>query len=252
MTTSKLDHRENLVLAARLREMMARQRISRETLADKARLSLSTLEKGLSGQRPFTLATIVRLETALGLELRSPVGDRTQASDAANVPAPDELGGYSRASVEWLAGSYLTLIPSFTETDAIYAYRTDIAWDQARSQLAFKEFERLDPDFTQFGSVSVPLQSGHVYLVTNRHGQYRLAVLARPSITGEMHGILTTLQAGRGSNLTPIAVPMVLQPLKAAPQTIYGRIRAADQAYPAYAKLLARTMADGFARFLAK
>ena len=45
----------------------------------------------------------------------------------------------------------------------------------------------------------MPNQSGHIYLVTNRHGQHRLITVSRPTITGEMYGILTTLLAGRGS-----------------------------------------------------
>ena len=44
-----------------VREALARRRISRQTLAEKAKISLSTLEKALSGRRPFTLATVIRL-----------------------------------------------------------------------------------------------------------------------------------------------------------------------------------------------
>ena len=54
----------------RVREQLARRRISRQALADMAKISLSTLEKSLSGTRPFTLATTIRLEEALGVPLR--------------------------------------------------------------------------------------------------------------------------------------------------------------------------------------
>ena len=67
---------------------------------------------------------------------------------------------------------------------------------------------------TQFGEVAVPNQSGHIYLVTNRHGQHRLITVSRPTITGEMYGIMTTLLAGRGSQLTPIAAPIAFLPIK--------------------------------------
>src|ERR1700741_1761716 len=53
-------------IAAGRREELARRRISRQALADMARISLSTLEKALSGSRGFTLATVIRLEEALG------------------------------------------------------------------------------------------------------------------------------------------------------------------------------------------
>ncbi len=117
----------------------------------------------------------------------------------------------------WIEGTYLTLRPSFGELGAIYAYRTDIVWDGEHSSLIFRESERSDSDFTQYGSVAVPNQSGHIYLVTNRHGQYRLITVSRPTITGEMHGILTTLLAGRGSQLTPIAAPIAFVPIASVP-----------------------------------
>ena len=53
-------------IAALIREEIARRRMSRQQLADKAKLSLSTLEKVLGGRRPLTLATAVRVEEALG------------------------------------------------------------------------------------------------------------------------------------------------------------------------------------------
>ena len=101
--------------------------------------------------------------------------------------------------------SYLTIRPSFGDKGSVYAYRTEIAWDAARSSLVFRESERVDAAFAQQGLVSVPSFSGHIYLATNEHGQYRLIVVARPSIDREMHGILTTLQVGRGAHLIPVA-----------------------------------------------
>ena len=250
MSRQTLTAAENRAHAVRVREELARQRLSRETLAARARVSLSTLEKGLSGQRPFTLATLVRLETALGLVLRPGDASVNGAAASSNGNAPDDLGGYNRASVGWLEGGYLTLLPSFGERGAIYAFRTNIAWDIAQTRLTFREAERLDHDFVQFGDVSVPLQSGHIYLITNRHGQVRLIMLARPLITGEMHGILTTLQAGRGSHLLPVSAPIVLKPLKPDEQPAYGRIRSNHAAFGNYRKLLRRTVADGFATFI--
>src|SRR6266568_9439101 len=112
------------------------------------------------------------------------------------------------------------------DRNAIYAYRTEISWDDSSSSLLFRESERVDADFTQHGTVSVPNQSGHIYLVTKRHGQYRLIIVARPTITGEMFGILTTLQAGRGAQLTPVAAAIAFVPLKALPDVKFGRIGA--------------------------
>jgi transcriptional regulator with XRE-family HTH domain len=235
--------------AAIVLEELARRRLSRSQLAQQARISLSTLEKALSGRRPFTLATIVRLEQALGISLRN--GTTVARADAA-VPemAPDELGSYSRAAVSWIEGAYVTIRPSFGDKTAVYAYCTEIAWDAARSSLVFRESQRLDAAFSQQGVVSAPSFSGHIYLVTNEHGQHRLIVVGRPSISGEMHGILTTLQVGRGAHLIPVSTPIALVPLKRIAGPHFGRIDRVHSAYAQYRALLKRTLDEPFALFL--
>ncbi len=130
---TEISEAEGRVLAARIREKLAHTRMSRQHLADEARISLSTLEKVLNGSRPFTLATIVRLEEALGENLRP----RAEGEEAATTQAPAHLGAYSPGSVKWLEGDYLTLRPSFGMEGAIYAYRTAIAWDCAPAAWSF-------------------------------------------------------------------------------------------------------------------
>ena len=242
---------------ARVVEEIARRRISRRHLADMAKISLSTLEKVLSGRRPFTLATMVRIEEALGMSLRA--GNGAAHSASARTPAgepvtpglaPDALGSYARPAVQWIEGDYLTIRPSFGERSAVYAYRTLIAWDEAQSILTFREAERTDAAFTQFGTVSIPNQSGYIYLVTNRHGQYRMIVVSRPTISGEMHGILTTLMVGRGSQLTPIATPIALVPVKSLKDVAFGRIAPGHPAFRDYQALLKRTVDEQYALFL--
>ena len=181
-------------LAERIREELGRRRLTRQWLADAARISLSTLEKGLAGQRPFTTATLVRIEVALGIALRPKPGGEGRTPGI----APDELGAYARAAVRWLEGDYLTLRPSFAAEGAVYAYRTTIAWDEPASHLVFRESDRADAAYAQRGDLALPHQSGHIYLVTREAGQYRLAILARPTIAGALHGLLTTLQLAGG------------------------------------------------------
>lgn len=240
---------ESAALTQRVREELARRRMTRQALADGAKISISTLEKVLAGRRTLTLATIVRLEEGLGvklLERSKPNG----ANASANGTAPDDLGNYNRAAVQWLEGSYLTVRPSFGEPGAVYAYRTDIGWNDATSTLEFREAERIDTDYTQFGAVAVPHQSGHIYLITNRHGQHRLIVVARPTIKGEMHGLLTTLQSGRGAHLSPVSTPIVLKMLRGPERVHYGRIPKGHAAHGTYSALLKKTLAENFAAFL--
>jgi hypothetical protein len=133
----------------------------------------------------------------------------------------------------------------------VYAYRTDIRWDEASTRLHFREAERLDTEFTQFGEVAVPHQSGHIYLSTNRHGQMRLIIVSRPTITGDMHGVVTTLQSTKGAQLVPVSMPLVMQPLKpdAAPYG-YGRIDPQHADYDRVRRLLRRSVTDEFVKFI--
>jgi len=233
-------------IAVRVREELARRRLSRQALADLAKISISTLEKALAGRRPFTLATTIRLEEALGAPLRAPA--RAPAPSAGL--APESLGAYSRTAVTWLEGEYLTLRPSFEDPAAVYAYRTEIAWDEASSSLVFREAARQDADFTQKGAVSLSNQSGHIYLITSEQGQFRLVMLGRPAIGGEMYGMLSTLQAGQGSHLTPAAAPIALIPLRRVTDPAFGRV-AAGAHYDDYRATLSRVTDKGFARFFA-
>ncbi len=85
--------------------------------------------------------------------------------------------------------------------------------------------------------------------MTNRQGQYRLVVISRP-IYGEMFGIMTTLQVGRGNQLLPVAAPIAYLSLKGLTDVEFGRIARGHRRYEDYRKHLARTVDERFALFL--
>src|SRR5947208_9050795 len=97
----KLSAEHSRHIAGLIREELARRRITRQFLADQAKISISTLEKALSGRRPFTLATTIRLEEALGVPLRKR-NDSVPAAAALGVVAPGEVGFYARPAVSWI------------------------------------------------------------------------------------------------------------------------------------------------------
>ncbi|MEJ5978977.1 helix-turn-helix transcriptional regulator [Novosphingobium sp. PS1R-30] len=238
---TELRSAENETIATRLREELARRRISRQALADMARISLSTLEKALSGARPFTLATVVRIEDVLGASLRQ---QAAAAPGLEAIFAPEGMGSYSRPAVRWIEGSYLTLRPAFSQPDAVYAYRTEIYWDEPSGHLRFAESERADSAFTQAGFVSMPNLSGHTYLVTSEQGQYRLVMLGRATRERRMFGMLSTLQVGTGSQLVPVACPIALVPLDQIEVVEFGLVD--DDAYRA---LLGQATTSDFCRW---
>src|SRR5215831_13665324 len=121
----QLSEEQSRSVAATVREELARRRMSRQQLADQAKISISTLEKALGGRRPFTLATTVRLEEALGVSLRKRAEAVPAALSTNGDVAPDHLGAYSRRAVAWIEGTYLTLRPSFGDNSFIYTDRTE-------------------------------------------------------------------------------------------------------------------------------
>lgn len=238
----------SVLAAARIAEELARRRMTRQQLAAAAKISLSTLEKALSGRRSLTLATMVRLEDALGVSLRNNHAPTPPpAAQPVAAQAPAALGSYSRAALTWIEGDYLTLRPSFSEPAAVYAYLTRIRWDETASSLVFSEAERKDAEYSQGGVVSAPIYSGHIYLVTNKHGQYRLVIVSRPTIRGELYGILSTLLVGRGTQLTPVATPIALVPLTKGEKTEFGQIKSGHGSYTQYRGYLKRAVDEHFA-----
>jgi transcriptional regulator with XRE-family HTH domain len=258
MASESIGDEEAGRIGALIREELARRRLSRQWLADSARISLSTLEKALAGSRSFTLMTLIRIEEALGIRLREPAPAAPGLPPAPPTLAPEELGAYARPAVSWLEGDYLALRPSAGEAGSVYAHRLGIAWDEARGLLSFREAARIDPEFTQSGVVGVSNLSGHVYLVTNELGQYRLIILGRPTIAGELYGVLTTLQVGQGTSLMPVTMPIALLPLrdgmkdgaKEGAGPALGRISPDHPAFAGYRRHVDRVTADGFARML--
>lgn len=242
-----LDIGQSDAVALKVREELARRRLSRQWLADEARISISTLEKALAGRRPFTLGTVIRLEEALKVELRAPAVRAPEAKVGSGF-APEEMGAYARPAVQWLEGNYLTLRPSFDEPGAIYAYRTVIEWDAERNHLRFAESARLDSEYTQSGFVSFPYLSGHIYLVTIHAGQYRMVLLGRPS-RGAMCGVLTSLVSGAGSQLIPAATPITYVPTDGTTEPQVGLIRPGMECYDEYRRRIDQIRDKGFALF---
>ena len=243
---TELSEEGSEAVALIVREELARRRLSRQWLADEAKVSLSTLEKALAGSRPFTLATVVRLEDALGTSLR---GKKLIPETGMRPFAPDTMGSYVRPAVQWLEGTYLTLRPSFSETGAVFAYLTSISWDETQGHLVFSEASRTDSEYEQKGFVSFPNISGAIYLVTISEGQYRVAILNRPVGHVAMSGILLTLAAGAGAQLTPAAVPITLIPRRGDAEPVVGVVREGDERYAEYRECVDKVTGGGYARF---
>jgi hypothetical protein len=140
----------------------------------------------------------------------------TVAEDIDALPsgsvAMDDLGGYTRASVEGLEGRYVCFRPAFSAVDAINAYLLTLHWDEAESCLAFEELERIDTGHTQRGRVYIPDGRPFLSFVTLEGGAIRLIMVSRPEQSTEpLRGLITTLSNPGGAHFTPASAPIVLR-----------------------------------------
>lgn len=243
------DAESNIQIINRIREELAHRRMSRQALADAAGISISTLEKTMSRHRPMTLATLVKLEDALGITLMQREQARTEPGELAQV-APASMGSYSRTAVKWIEGQYLTLRPSFTGDGSIFAYATRIYWDENQGHLLFVESERTDSWFEQTGHVTISNVSGHVYLVTNSDGQYRTLTLGRAPKYNALMGILSTLAMAQGSHGMPMACPIVLMQIDEDEKPTLGKFTSGDEGYARHREMLDYAVAAEFVHFL--
>lgn len=175
---------------------------------------MSQLEKLLSGSRPFSLPSLVKIEQALQTSLAQPLS--TNATEHERVApsgiAPDELGAYTLASSRWIMLEYLSIRPLLRGNDEILAYRTTIYWHNDRGHLMFREDNRPIGWLCHAGDVSLPSQSGHIYLLTRAEGQFRLAILARRA-AGVLAGEQLTLVQNAAGQLAPASFTLVLMPI---------------------------------------
>ncbi len=180
-------------MVLKVREALARRRMTREALAEQAQVSGFNTRKGALGPALVYAADDGARRggrSASSFSMRAAVAMNTRAD---GVPA---AAGRSRArSSRQLRARRRFLarraVPDaaplvFADERAIFAYRTDIFWSDEASQLEFREAERLDHDYTQFGAVSVPHQSG-AHLLRDEPAWADAACSRRPALHSRRH-----------------------------------------------------------------
>jgi hypothetical protein len=130
---------------------------------------------------------------------------------ASRSDALQTLGGYTRANVMGLEGSYLCFRPAFSSNGVINAYIVAVRWDDEESCLMFEEQERVDAGHTQRGRVYIPDGKPFMSLVTVERGSVRLIMVSRPDAQASARGLIMTLSNPGGMQFTPVSAPIVLK-----------------------------------------
>jgi hypothetical protein len=241
---------------ALIRTAMIEKKMTQAALADAADCHEKTIQNLLSG-RSVRDQTLFDTCMVLGLDFDKVKGAwDAQGGDAAPVVpkseqvAPVEVGAYSRDAVDHYVGSYLTLRPSFSIAGGIMSYRTDIFWDEAWPGLAFQERDRPDKPFLHRGRLYIPASSMYIHLVSLTKGAMRMVIVTQLDVSGEMRGLITTLQKQRAQFL-PVSAPILYIKRSRFDGVPLGEIVSANPAHADYKRLLRETLEQGYVRLLA-
>lgn len=245
----------------RIRTAMIEKKITQAELADAADCHEKTIQNLMAGrtvrdQTLFDVCMVLDLDfddvkaqwAGHGPE-GAPMPDEPGQAGAGTEVAPIYMGGYTRRAVDHLIGSYLTLRPAFTKADVIFAYRTDISWDDSWPSLLFQEHNRPDAPYAHRGRVHVPPSSQFIHLVSLTKGAMRMILLSQIDQTSQMRGLITTLSR-QGAMIAPVSAPIVYRRLGTSETAVYGEIASGEEAYASYAEALRTCVSDGFASLI--
>lgn len=196
-----LELEDRKAIATLVRAYIARERISRETFARRAKIGKSTVDKLVTGI--VTEKTIIQIEEQLKLKLR--VDTRP-----GGVFAAPEYGAYTYEEAEKYFGSFILIRPAFTGERLIYAFAMDIHWADGTGALVVTQRPTDGSPKAQFGHIHMPRGSMHVFLISNEKAWASQAILSSLRSGRSMKGLLLTMGNVFGNVFSPIAVPIAL------------------------------------------
>jgi transcriptional regulator with XRE-family HTH domain len=244
---------------AQIKTAMIEKKLTQAQLADASDCHEKTIQNLLSG-RSVRDQTLFDVCMVLGLDFdKLKLGWGGPGPVAAGAPpelqgenggevAPLYMGAYTRAAVDHYLGSYLTLRSSFSRSDCIVAYRTDVTWDPEWPSLLFQERDRPDAPYSHRGRLYVPSSSMFIHLVSLTKGAMRMIVVSQVDRFGEMRGLITTIHK-HGAMLVPVATPIVYAKRDTFDGGL-GDITPTHANYEAYRRLIDETTAQGYAKLI--
>ncbi|MEO1694619.1 MAG: helix-turn-helix transcriptional regulator [Pseudomonadota bacterium] len=246
---------------ARIRTALIEKKLTQAELADAADCHEKTIQN-LLGARKVRDQTLFDVCMVLDLPFEQIKNEWSGNASYYDVPtsndvpgqpgtpgdvAPLYMGAYTRAAVDELIGSYLTLRPAFAVPDTIIAYRTDIDWDPSWPSLTFQERDRPDAAYAHRGRLHVPASSMFMHLVSLTKGAMRMIIVCQLDQLDRMYGLITTVSR-HGAMSVPVSAPIVYLKQETFDDDALGQIAAGDAAYAGYREILDLATRDGYAR----
>jgi hypothetical protein len=224
-----------------IRTYMARERISRDEFARRAKLGKSTIDKLVTGL--FSERTILHIEARLNIRLRA-------TEDREGAIAPAEFGAYTREEGSYFLGEYTFARPSFHEEGVIQVFHMEILWGSNPSVLQLRERARTDGVTPQMGAIHIPRGSGHLFILSNENGWLQTTIVTQLNVLKRMKGIMATMGHAFGSVYLPAAVPVVLSKVDKVEPRMIGRVARGSAMFDHYHAELSSVEADSFAKWI--
>lgn len=235
-----IDEAERRRITEAIRTYMARERISRDEFAQRARLGKSTIDKLATGL--FSERTILQIEARLNIRLRE--------TGASTATAPPEYGSYTREEGSYFVGQYVFARPSFQEQEIIQAFHMEIVWGDKDNVLELRELPRTDEISPQVGRVHIPRGSNHIFVASNESGWLQTVILSQLNVLKRMNGIMLTMGHAFANIYSPVAVPVVMTKHDKVEPGMVGRIGPGSALYKTYRAELVAVQSDNFAKWV--
>lgn len=222
-----------------IRAYIARERISREEFAQRAKLGKSTVDKLVIGM--FSEKTILQIESALQINLRG-TANEVELADP-------EVGKYTREDVRRYLGEYVFARPSFRDESLIYAYQMEVVWDPSGKALLVKE-KSPNKKALQFGKIYIPRASMHMFILSNESGWLKSVILSQLDVYKRMKGLMLTMGRAFANVYAPMAMPVIMNKYDRIEQHMIGTIAKGTEAYDEYLQDLSAVEKDQFAKWV--
>jgi hypothetical protein len=225
-----------------IRAYIAKERISREEFARRAKLGKSTVDKLVVGI--FSDRTVLQIESMLNLKL----------TDSGNGPveiAGDEFGKYTRDDTKDYAGKYVFARPAFRDETTIHAFAMEVLWDASLPALLVREMARDKRDGLQFGKIYIPRASAHIFILSNEDGWLKSVILSRIDVYKRMKGVMLTMGHAFANVYAPVAIPVIMNKYDNIDDRMIGEIKPGAKMYRDYSEDLLAVEQSQYAKWIA-
>ena len=219
-----IDEADRKRIVQAIRTYIAKERISRDEFAQRAKLGKSTVDKLVVGI--FSEKTILQIESQVKVKLLD--------AEAANEITAEDLGRYTKADTKNYVGEYVFGRPSFHEDGLIHAFHMEIAWDNDASALLVRERSKGKQIPLQFGKIYIPRASMHIFVLSNEKGWLKKVILSQIDIYKRMKGIMLTMGHAFANVYTPVAMPVFMNMYEKIETDMIGKIDPRSRMYEEY------------------